>query len=240
MKDTFDTETHDAFITFEEIDTQYKIANCLATGGHYQAVKPNQFYAVTGNRFAGSKTADKFRDKWRTPPEIVKWLERRYRPFDLDAAASETNAVCEKFYDESTNCLKRWWGKGKHVFLNPPYSNPDPFVLKAIEQMEHDNQIDILLNADNSTAWFRDAQKNAAEIIFIVADVDEENKTSRTGRLSFISEETGEATQGNNKGSVIFVMRTMQEGESQQTHYVPITEIFHDLLSKKAKKRSGI
>lgn len=240
MKDINDKDTHDAFISFEELDRQDKVANCLATGGHYQSVPKNQFFAVTGNRFAGSKTPDNFRDKWRTPPEIIDWLERRYRNFDLDAAASESNRVCEKFYDEKTNCLKRWWGKGKHVFLNPPYSNPDPFVLKAVEQMEHGNQIDILLNADNSTAWFRDAQKNAAEIIFIVADVDEVNQTSRTGRLSFISEETGLATQGNNKGSVIFIMRELMEGEKQETHYVSVTEIFPSLLNKKAKKRSGI
>ena len=162
-KDIADKETHDAFITFEQLERETFIGNALATGGHYQAVRPDKFYQVTGNRYAGSKTPDIVRDKWATDRSLIAYMEERYGPYDLDAAADQSNAVCPKFYDEKTDCLKRWWGKNKHIWLNPPYSFPDPFILKAIEQMEHDNQIDILLPGDNSTAWFRDAQKMAAD-----------------------------------------------------------------------------
>ncbi|WP_404655940.1 phage N-6-adenine-methyltransferase, partial [Raoultella ornithinolytica] len=143
MKDIADKDTHDAFTTFEQLERETFIGNALATGGHYQAVKPDKFYQVTGNRYAGSKTPDIVRDKWSTDRSLIAYMEERYGPYDLDAAAEESNTVCPKFYDEKTDCLKRWWGKNKHVWLNPPYSFPDPFVLKAIEQMEHDNQIDI-------------------------------------------------------------------------------------------------
>ena len=132
-------------VTFEQIERETFIGNALATGGHYQAVKPNQYFKVTGNRYNGSNTPDVVRDLWSTPSELVEWMESEYGDYDIDAAASKENAVCEKFYSKETNCLKRWWGSNKHIWLNPPYSNITPFVKKAIEQMDHNNQIDILL-----------------------------------------------------------------------------------------------
>lgn len=241
MKDVTDKDTHDAFVTFEQLEHENFVTNALVPGcGYYSAVKPDTYYQVTGNRYAGSKTPDIVRDLWATDRDVIRYMEERYGKYDLDAAASENNTVCDKFYDEKTDCLKRWWGKNKHVWLNPPYSHPDVFVKKAIEQMEHDNQIDMLLPGDNSTAWFAEARKNAAEIIWIEGDITEVEgiEYSRTGRLSFISALTGKPVDGNNKGSVIFVMRKLKEGEVQQTRYVSITEICPSVLRKRAKKRS--
>lgn len=253
MKDTFDTETLDTFseeteITCQEILDAEMRDRALYVGGHYQALKPCQYYAVTGNRYKGSNTPDIVRDSWMSPKEVIQWLENRYGKYDLDAAADESNAVAPKHYNEQTNCLVRWWGKNKHVYLNPPYSNPDPFVLKAVEQMEHGNQIDMLLPADPSTAWFSDAQKNAAEVIWIVGAVEDyvwtdkggehKKQISRTGRLAFTSALTGKPVSGNNKGSVIFIMRKLKDGETQKTHYVPITEICPSVRNKNAKARS--
>lgn len=244
-KDILDNATIDGVAVVDEMDFHElqhgKYSDiALRSGGHYQAVRPDPFYKVSGNRYAGSKTPDVLRDLWETPDEIVEYMVGRYGEYDLDAAASDENKKCEKFYSKETNCLKRWWGSNKHVWLNPPYSNPDPFVLKAIEQMEHGNQIDILLPADNSTAWFRDAQKHAAEIIWITGETWEEDgkQYSRNGRVSFIYGLSGLPVSGNNKGSVIFVMRKLKEGETQQTHYVPITEICQSVKFKRLKARN--
>lgn len=244
-KDIQDNVTIDGVEAVDEMDMhelQYGSYSSIAlrSGGHYQAVMPNKFYQVTGNHYAGSKTPDVVRDLWETPDEVVNYLVERYGKYDLDAAATEGNKKCDKFYSKETNCLKRWWGSNKHVWLNPPYSNPDPFVKKAIEQMEHGNQIDILLPADNSTAWFSDAVKHAAEVIWITGEVwmEEGREYSRTGRLAFISGLTGEPVSGNNKGSVIFIMRQLKEGEIQKTHYVPISEICPSVKNKRVKARS--
>lgn len=227
-------------VTFEQIERETFIGNALATGGHYQAVKPNQYYKVTGNRYNGSNTPDIVRDLWSTPYELVAWMESEYGDYDIDAAASKENAVCEKFYSKETNCLKRWWGSNKHIWLNPPYSNITPFVKKAIEQMEHKNQIDILLPCDTSTGWFYEAQQRAAEIIWITGEVYQEDGTeySRTGRLAFTSALTGKPVQGNNKGSVIFIMRELKEGEQQKTRYVKISDICPSVADRRARKRS--
>lgn len=227
-------------VTFEQIERETFIGNALATGGHYQAVKPNQYFKVTGNRYNGSNTPDVVRDLWSTPSELVAWMEIEYGDYDIDAAASKENAVCEKFYSKETNCLKRWWGSNKHIWLNPPYSNITPFVKKAIEQMEHNNQIDILLPCDTSTGWFYEAQQKAAEIIWITGEVYQEGGTeySRTGRLAFTSALTGKPVQGNNKGSVIFIMRELKEGEKQKTRYVKISDICPSVADRRARKRS--
>ncbi|QHR69649.1 DNA methyltransferase [Escherichia phage haarsle] len=227
-------------VTFEQIERETFIGNALATGGHYQAVKPNQYFKVTGNRYNGSNTPDIVRDLWSTPSELVAWMESEYGDYDIDAAASKENAVCEKFYSKETNCLKRWWGSNKHIWLNPPYSNITPFVKKAIEQMEHNNQIDILLPCDTSTGWFYEAQQRAAEIIWITGEVYQEDGTeySRTGRLAFTSALTGKPVQGNNKGSVIFIMRELKEGEQQKTRYVKISDICPSVADRRARKRS--
>ena len=227
-------------VTFEQIERETFIGNALATGGHYQVVKPNQYYKVTGNRYNGSNTPDVVRDLWSTPSELVEWMESEYGDYDIDAAASKENAVCEKFYSKETNCLKRWWGSNKHIWLNPPYSNITPFVKKAIEQMEHNNQIDILLPCDTSTGWFYEAQQRAAEIIWITGEVYHEGGTeySRTGRLAFTSALTGKPVQGNNKGSVIFIMRELKEGEQQKTRYVKISDICPSVADRRARKRS--
>lgn len=244
MKDTQDKATIDTFepeMDFHELQYGRYSDIALRSGGHYQPVRENPMFKVSGNRYAGSKTPDLVRDAWETPDEIVDYLAERYGKYDLDAAASEENKKCEKFYSKETNCLKRWWGNNKHVWLNPPYSNPTPFIQKAIEQMEHGNQIDILLPADNSTAWFTDAQKSAAEIIWITGETwkDEDGvEYARTGRVAFVSGLKGEPVQGNNKGSVIFIMRKLKEGEVQKTHYVPISEICPSVKNRRAKKRS--
>lgn len=243
MKDENDKATEDAFTSFEQIEREGFITDALISGGHYQSVLQCSRLKISGRRYNNTTTPDAVRDLWESPKEVVAWMAERYGPYDLDAAASESNKVCDKFYSQQTNCLKRWWGSRKHVWLNPPYSAPDAFVLKAIEQMDHDNQIDMLLPADNSTAWFRDAQQNAAEVIWIVADVEEVEgggQYSRTGRLAFTSGESGKPVDGNNKGSVIFVMRKLKDGEQQQTHYIPISEICPSVTTRKRMKKRSV
>lgn len=245
MKDENDINTEDAFISFEEVERQDFITNGLVAGGHYQALPTPSCCKVSGKRYLGSQTPDVVKDLWATPKEVIDFMISRYGKYDLDAAATPENAVCDKFYSEQQNCLKRWWGSKKHVWLNPPYSNPLPFVEKAAEQARNGNQIDVLLNADSSTAWFRLAQMRAAEIIWIVADIeyqvtDDEVviESSHSGRLAFTSAETGQPVSGNSKGQVIFIFREMAEGEQQQTHYISIGDICPSVKNKRKRKVS--
>ncbi|QGF21254.1 DNA methyltransferase [Citrobacter phage HCF1] len=214
-KDILDNSTIDGVEKVDEMDIhelQHGSYSSIAlrSGGHYQPVRENTFL------------------KWETPDEIVEYLSERYGEYDLDAAATEGNKNVISSTVRKQTAVKSSIFKSRSV------------CQKAIEQMEHGNQIDILLPADNSTAWFSDAVKHAAEVIWITGEtwVDDGREYSRTGRLAFISGLTGESVQGNNKGSVIFIMRKLKEGEKQQTHYVPISEICPSVMDRRVKARS--
>ena len=65
------------------------------------------------------------------------------------------------------NGLEVSWGH--RTYVNPPYSNPLPWVEKAIEESKKGKTIIMLLNVDTSTKWFaklneaKDNQGNIAD-----------------------------------------------------------------------------
>ncbi|MBV6817537.1 phage N-6-adenine-methyltransferase [Rahnella sp. PD12R] len=146
-----------------------------------------------------SNTPAEYKDGWRTPPELFSALNAEFG-FILDAAASATNALCQHFITEEQNTLETPWNSVMpnipgYAWLNPPYSNVTPFVQKAAaENAEHFTGCVMLLNADTSVGWFREAISTAHEVRFITG-----------GRLAFLSAETGKPVSGNNKGQMLII-----------------------------------
>lgn len=156
------------------------------------------------------------KDTYRTPSYVFNWLEQRFAWFHLDGCANRQNAL-----------RPRWIGKGSdisedfladdlfdrlldevieqcemlRIFVNPPYSNPMPFVERAAELSKAGHLVVMLLPADKSTKWYQVIQENASEVIDIIG-----------GRLSFISPETGKEVKGNNKGSMVVVFDPFMQG----------------------------
>lgn len=103
-------------------------------------------------------------DLWSTPPEVFGELDARYGPFTVDAAANETNRKCEQWFGPGSplgeNALARkWnaWGEFQRVFMNPPYSNPYPFVAKAWEQAHIGNcLVTMLLPSTTEVRWWKE------------------------------------------------------------------------------------
>ncbi|ELE6460838.1 phage N-6-adenine-methyltransferase [Enterobacter hormaechei] len=149
--------------------------------------------------YGGSKTPLDQRDLWRTPPALFASLNAEFC-FQLDAAAAPHNALCRKFITAEQNTLETPWADYMsipgYVWLNPPYSNITPFVKKAAA--ESDNQIGtvMLVPADTSVGWFKEAIQTASEVRFITA-----------GRLAFINPVTGKPVSGNSKGSILIIWR---------------------------------
>ena len=50
--------------------------------------------------------------------------------FDIDLAADSENTKCEKYFTKDDNAMFQDWGK--YNWCNPPYSNIEPFIEKAI------------------------------------------------------------------------------------------------------------
>ncbi|HCL6698862.1 phage N-6-adenine-methyltransferase [Escherichia coli] len=147
--------------------------------------------------YGGSKTPADQRDLWRTPPALFACLNAEFC-FQLDAAAAPHNALCRKFITAEQNTLETPWDEylsiPGYVWLNPPYSDITPFVKKAAAESANQIGTVMLVPADTSVGWFKEAIQTASEVRFITA-----------GRLAFINPVTGKPVSGNNKGSMLII-----------------------------------
>lgn len=147
--------------------------------------------------YGGSKTPADQRDLWRTPPALFACLNAEFC-FQLDAAAAAHNALCRKFITAEQNTLETPWADylsiPGYVWLNPPYSDITPFVKKAATESANQIGTVMLVPADTSVGWFKEAIQTASEVRFITA-----------GRLAFINPVTGKPVSGNNKGSMLII-----------------------------------
>lgn len=147
--------------------------------------------------YGGSKTPVDQRDLWRTPPALFACLNAEFC-FQLDAAAAAHNALCRKFITAEQNTLETPWADylsiPGYVWLNPPYSDITPFVKKAAAESANQIGTVMLVPADTSVGWFKEAIQTASEARFITA-----------GRLAFINPVTGKPVSGNNKGSMLII-----------------------------------
>lgn len=63
------------------------------------------------------------KDFWETPQALFDELNEIYH-FTLDAAASDENHKCSRYFTKEDNGLLMDWG-GHTVFCNPPYGNKE-------------------------------------------------------------------------------------------------------------------
>jgi phage N-6-adenine-methyltransferase len=109
-------------------------------------------------------------DKWGTPFEFFLELERLFGKFDLDAAADDGWAMCDKYItleQDALNPETPW--DGQNIYLNPPYGHWIPLFLdRVLKEAEKGKRIVCLLPAKVDTKWFHDvALTKADEIIFV-------------------------------------------------------------------------
>ncbi len=70
-------------------------------------------------------------DDRATAPEVFAPIHERFR-FTLDVAALPHNAKLERYFTPAIDGLAQSWA-GERVWCNPPYSNIEPWVVKAGE-----------------------------------------------------------------------------------------------------------
>lgn len=147
--------------------------------------------------YGGSKTPIEQRNLWQTPIPMFVALDAEFC-LTLDAAASADNALCNRYITEEQNTLETPWADylsiPGYVWLNPPYSDIGPFVQKAAAESKNQIGTVMLVPADTSVGWFREAIETASEVRFIVG-----------GRLAFINPVSGKPVSGNNKGSMLII-----------------------------------
>ena len=106
---------------------------------------------------------------YETPKEFYNKYNSKYN-FTLDACASDTNHLCDKYYTVNNSCLDKDW-TGNTVWMNPPYGNEiSKFIKKAYDEWkDHNVETVMLLPARTDTKWFHDYiyRKRGVKIEFI-------------------------------------------------------------------------
>lgn len=91
----------------------------------------------------------KLSDEWQTPIELFNYLDDKYR-FFWDACCNMDNCLSgyqkfnysdDKYKDYLKNDMNELFKDhgtdSRSIFMNPPYSNPGPFITKAWEDAKH-------------------------------------------------------------------------------------------------------
>lgn len=104
---------------------------------------------------------------WCTPKDFFDRLNDEFK-FTIDAAATEKNSKCERFYTPKDDSLTKDWG-GEVVFLNPPYGRDiGRWVKKAyIESRKPNTIVVMLISSRTDTRYFHDYILDKSEIRFI-------------------------------------------------------------------------
>lgn len=106
-------------------------------------------------------------DHWATPLRVFNAISRQYGPFDLDACATDQTAKCMQWFTREDDGLHQpWYGR---VWVNPPYSDPRPWIQKAVDSIRYGQaqRVVMLLPASTDTAWFHDLVLPHADVVFI-------------------------------------------------------------------------
>jgi len=104
--------------------------------------------------------------EWATPTLLFQDLDQEFR-FELDAAASEANAKCPRFYTKKRDGLARPWAPLR-TFVNPPYGRAvGCWVLKAYTEWKRGALVVMLLPVRTCTGWFHQFIYHQAEIRFL-------------------------------------------------------------------------
>ena len=149
---------------------------------------------------------DDQKNSWRTDPLIYYPMDLEFN-FDLDAASSNENHLCEIWLTKEDNALECDWsqiernynGSGefvKSVWINPPYGRGyiKKFMSKCIEQKAKGVTSVVLVPATLDAQWL--PIDDISEIRIITG-----------GRLSFYHPITNKKVAGNTKGSMFVIFK---------------------------------
>lgn len=120
----------------------------------------------------------KISDCWRTPKEIYRILNDEFQ-FDFDPCPYPRGDF---------DGLKVEWGQSN--FVNPPYSETEKWIKKALKEQSKGKSVVMLLRLDASTKWFRDLILPNAEIRLFddrLHFVDPEGNASRSNFASILA-----------------------------------------------------
>lgn len=117
-------------------------------------------------------------NEWTTPRWLFDELDAEFH-FDLDAASTHENALCEMHYTAEEDGLSQPW-EDRHVWCNPPYGREVARWVKKAAETSGGGVVCLLIAARPDTRyWHEWVAGKASEVRFI------------KGRLKFGGSESG-------------------------------------------------
>lgn len=106
-------------------------------------------------------------EEWETPPGLFAELNKKYH-FTLDVAATDENALCERYYTREKDGLSQSWQTEGAVWCNPPYGRDiEKWMRKAYKESRRGQTIVTLIPARTDMQWFHKYVYPYAKLVFI-------------------------------------------------------------------------
>lgn len=103
--------------------------------------------------------------EWETPQDLFDFLDGLFH-FTLDAAASDGNAKCSRYFTKEDDALAQVWDG--RVWVNPPYGREiGGFVEKAAESSTAEVVV-MLLPCRTDTAWWHKHVMVVAKEVWLI------------------------------------------------------------------------
>lgn len=151
------------------------------------------------------------RDEWRTPPAVFEWFHERLR-FAWDLASTSENTLCQGGgITRHDDALALSWASvlsPMRGWCNPPYSDIDPWLEKAVAEARRGFTSAFLIPSPNGEERYHRYVFGAASEVHFIG-----------GRLAFLRPD-GTPQAGNRWGSIVVVYRGFDLGN---TRYVSVT-----------------
>jgi phage N-6-adenine-methyltransferase len=171
----------------EELAFEQHIATVRAKG---------ERLTMSGSLAATSDAPEYDSDEWYTPADRIDLVREVLGTIDLDPCScikAQTGVGAALWYGKKDNGLEQDWEGA--VFLNPPYSDPAPWITKLLEHHEDDDvpAAIVLVNNTTDTVWCQELLAHCAAVCFT------------KGRIAFLRED-GNAVIGARQGQAFFYL----------------------------------
>lgn len=105
-------------------------------------------------------------DIWGTPLEFFRVVNQEFK-FGLDAAATATDTLCERFISPEQDALVTPWDAAT-VWCNPPYTKMAEFLQRGYEQsIDQGNTVVMLIPAYTDPKYWANYVMQAHEVRFL-------------------------------------------------------------------------
>jgi len=117
----------------------------------------DSWFRIVNEALASTAHLSAAKDEWSTPEDLYQILDDEFR-FTLDPCSSDLNCKTARHYTMLDDGLAQSWA-GEIVFMNPPYSEVDQWMAKALDEGKNGATVVALVPSRTDVGWFWDTAR---------------------------------------------------------------------------------